>query len=285
MKSVINKSYLILSALFAVGVAYSAYLLYNLPANLERISSKIDLTAINEASSVFSTVNLVFGVTLLSGVIALLMLYYKMSNVRTAEKIVYVERKDDDQQKSAALQADQTKQADLTKQAADIVAAGRGIKDVKVKYETLLSKLCMKIDASQALYYIVKKEKGGRFIEMISSFAFSMPESDTIKYEFGEGLAGQVAKEGKMLNIGEVPKGYITIISGLGSASPNHLAILPIKQGEEVVAVVEVASFKEIALEDIALITEVLKPEDESTKTTRKSTATDGAESQEVGKN
>ncbi|MDZ7607941.1 MAG: GAF domain-containing protein [Cyclobacteriaceae bacterium] len=141
----------------------------------------------------------------------------------------------------------------------------------------------MKIDASQALYYVVKKEKGIRYIEMMSSFAYSLPESETIKYEFGEGLAGQAAKDGKLINISEVPKGYITIISGLGASSPNHLVILPIKQGDEVAAVVEIGSFKGITSDEIKLIQEVLKPEEEITKVQKKTAAADqsSAEAQE----
>jgi putative methionine-R-sulfoxide reductase with GAF domain len=88
-----------------------------------------------------------------------------------------------------------------------------------------------------------------------------MPESKTIKYEFGEGLAGQVAKEGRKINIDNVPEGYITIISGLGAASPNHLLIYPVMQDDQVAAVVEKASFKPISEEDERLVAEVLKIE------------------------
>jgi hypothetical protein len=139
-----------------------------------------------------------------------------------------------------------------------------------LKYEKVLSRLCMKIDASQGLVYSVKKEKNKRYIELYATFAYNLPESDTMKYEFGEGLAGQVAKEGKKINIKDIPKGYITIISGLGASSPNHLAILPIKENGEVVKVVEIASFNEISNADENLIAEVLKIQEESPKPAKK---------------
>jgi len=226
--------------------------------------------------------NVVVGLTLLFGIISLLTIYFRFSKTQVVEKIVYVDRKDDKQ----ALEADELAkkvQADFSREYAEIMGAVKGIKENRLKIEKLLSKICMKIDASQALYYIVKKEKGIRYIEMMSSFAYGLPESETIKYEFGEGLAGQAAKDGKLINISEVPKGYITIISGLGSSSPNHLLILPIKQGEEVTAVVEIASFKSIGSDEIKLISEVLKPEEEATKAQKKAAAADQspAEAQE----
>lgn len=272
MKSIINKSHLILSAIFIVGVVGSAYLLYNLPGAIERISASIDLLAINEATPAFNMLNGVVGFTLLFGVISLVLIYFRFSKTQVVEKIVYVEKKDDKQAEETSIAAKKA-EAEFAREYADIINTAKGIKDNKLRIEKLLSKICMKIDASQALYYIVKKEKGIRYIEMLTTFAYSIPESETIKYEFGEGLAGQVAKDGKMININEVPKGYITIISGLGSSSPNHLVILPIKQGEEVIAVAEIASFKSIGSDDIKLLSEVLKPEEEVTKVSKKSAA------------
>ena len=76
-----------------------------------------------------------------------------------------------------------------------------------------------------------------------SSYAYHVPEGEKISFRFGEGLAGQVAKEGKMINIDAVPEGYIRILSGLGSASPRHLIIIPLKEADQVRGVVEIASF------------------------------------------
>jgi putative methionine-R-sulfoxide reductase with GAF domain len=71
-----------------------------------------------------------------------------------------------------------------------------------------------------------------------------------VVYEFGEGLAGQVAKEGKSVNIRNVPEGYITVLSGLGNASPNALVIVPVWFNDQVAGVLEVASFREFSQED-----------------------------------
>jgi len=142
-----------------------------------------------------------------------------------------------------------------------LIGGGSGatyFKNTKTKYEKILSRLCMKLDASQGIVYSVEKEKNKRFIQLFASFAYNSADSENVRYELGEGLSGQVAKEGNKININNIPEGYITIISGLGASSPSHLAILPIKEKGEVVFVVEIASFHEISASDEKLIGEAL---------------------------
>jgi PAS domain S-box-containing protein len=47
-----------------------------------------------------------------------------------------------------------------------------------------------------------------------------------------------------MVNIDNVPEGYMTVLSGLGSSSPRHLIIFPFLFENETVAVAELASFR-----------------------------------------
>ncbi len=265
MKSIYSKSHFLFIALFVIGVLYSGYVLYNFPTELEKVSGRIDLNAINEAQPVISKTYIVVGLTLLMGVIILVQFLYQMNSVKVAEVSGYSEKKAEE----GTAQSDQKVDSELndsSKEVKEILDSAKNIKEEKAKYEKILSKLCMKIEASQGILYKVKKEKNKRYIEMLTSFAFSLPESETLTYEFGEGLAGQVAKEGKKINIDSIPEGYINIISGLGSASPNHLVIYPIKDGGNIVAIAEIASFKEITESDEKLISEVLKIEEEKSK-------------------
>lgn len=54
-----------------------------------------------------------------------------------------------------------------------------------------------------------------------------------------EGLLGKVAAEGRASIIRDVPKGYMTIGSALGSDKPKHLVIVPARANETVNAVIE----------------------------------------------
>jgi putative methionine-R-sulfoxide reductase with GAF domain len=268
MKTIYKNSHFLVIALFGIGVVFSGYILFSLPTELEKVSGKIDLNAINEAGPVLNRAFLVIGLTLLLGVITLVQFLYYLNAVKKVEVLGSLDKSDDTREQEVEQKSDSEK-ARLSMQVKEILAVAKGAKDERAKYEKLLSKLCMKMEASQGIFYKVKNEKNRRSIEMLTSFAFILPESETVSYEFGEGLAGQVAKEGKKINISNIPEGYINIISGLGSASPNHLLIYPVKDGEKVVAVAEIASFKEISEEDEKLIAEVLKMDDVQAKATK----------------
>ena len=258
MKSFYNRLNIIITVFFVLGILFSAFNLYNLPTELEKASGRVDLSIIKELTPVLNQTYFIIGLTLLLGLGSIILALYLLNYTKTAEKIIYVE-KSDTQKQAEEEKEEKAKRENLAKQVSDIQAGIKELKERKEKYEKVLSKLCMKIEASQGIIYEVKKEKNKRYIELFTSFAYNLPESETVKYEFGEGLAGQVAKEQKKINIDDIPEGYITIISGLGASSPNHLAILPVMEGSEVAFVVEVASFNEISDADEKLIAESFK--------------------------
>ncbi len=113
----------------------------------------------------------------------------------------------------------------------------------KQLFEKVLSAACREVEASQAALYVAGSQDEKRIIRLVAGYAFSQPESHTVVYEFGEGLAGQAAKEGKIISIQNVPQGYITVLSGLGKASPNALLLIPIQHEDHLVGLLEVASF------------------------------------------
>ena len=272
MKSFYNKLNVIITVFFVLGILFSAFNLYNLPNELEKISGKIDLTVIKELSPVLNQTFFIIGLTLVLGLGSIILALYLLNYNKIAEKIIYVE-KTESHKKDQEKKEEQTKKDDLSKQVKNIQSDAREVKDRKLKYEKLLSGLCMKLEASKGILYAVQKEKNRRYIQLFSTFAYNLPENDTLTYEFGEGLAGQVAKEGKKISIKEIPEGYITIISGLGTSSPNHLVILPIIEKGEVAFVVEIASFNEISASNESLIVEALKLDQVTTKPSKSATA------------
>ena len=114
-----------------------------------------------------------------------------------------------------------------------------------VRGEQKMVELCRNIVSYIARYLdmhsgamFVKNDKNQ--LELMGAYAWSNNERPTC-YEMGEGLVGQVALEQKVLEITDVPKGYLAVGSGMGSASPSHLIIFPVIYENELKGVLEFA--------------------------------------------
>lgn len=110
-----------------------------------------------------------------------------------------------------------------------------------------LEAICRQLDAGQGAAYLSMEEESGRRLELKGGYALSIGENTVISFAYGEGLVGQAASGARTLYIDEVPEGYIKIISGLGSASPRYLLIVPAKKQDKVLGIIEIASFTAIS--------------------------------------
>jgi len=115
---------------------------------------------------------------------------------------------------------------------------------------TLLSNLAKEKEISQGVFYFADIVAKKPVLRLLSAYAWDGTESENRVFEFGEGFPGQVAKDGDLINISEVPDGYISIVSGLGKANPASLIIFPVIHDKKVLAVVELASFHRFTEED-----------------------------------
>jgi len=219
-----GKINILLTLLFVIGVAVSAYFLFRLPSNLM-------IPYGYEAE--FNTVYGVVGITLLIGVVTLTQaLRYKKELIVYRDRVTEMSQADQDAANSAS-----------TISVENIKTALRTAKSEKEILHLGLQSICKQLDAGQGAAYKVLQESDTRFVELESGYAFSINESTTTRYNFGEGLIGQAASNGQLLYLDEVPEGYIKIISGLGSASPRYLLIAPVKNQEAVIGILEIASF------------------------------------------
>src|SRR6202012_5940031 len=75
-----------------------------------------------------------------------------------------------------------------------------------------------------------------------------------IQYRIRPALDGQGAKNKRPVVVDDIPHGYIKISSGLGEASPSKLAIMPIMFEDQVLGVVELASFSKFTPIQIAFL-------------------------------
>ena len=243
----------IIAMLASIGYAGHEYL--SLPdriaAGLKK-NTAVTATDVNRAMGSFGLAATIALCTALITVATLL-----LNQQSSDTQVVYV-KKDADEEKNVKVTAGGQEVAiDLFERISMVEnAANENAVSFKVSQERVLNTVCKDLEASQAALFIAKKYEGRRILELFATYAYHIAESKTFHYEFGEGLAGQVAKEGKLINIRSVPDGYITILSGLGNASPTHLVIAPILHDGQVVAVMEVASFREFKHSDEEFIKE-----------------------------
>lgn len=244
MKSLSKSLGTLFTLLFCVGVIWSAYTLYMLPINLMEYSKAIDLIQIKQIHPLLNRLYLTLGATLAAGMLTIVLLFI-MNRGQAFQDVnqVKASKKNSSEQYTATQQATMDETIRFHLEGIDEILQSSDNQE-KV-FSQALSTVCKQLEASLAIAYEVKKEGKHRIIEMFASFAHHMREGEKISYRFGEGLAGQAAKEGKLFNIKSVPQGYLQIVSGLGKATPANLIIIPIKKEDKVVGIVEIASFKE----------------------------------------
>ena len=101
------------------------------------------------------------------------------------------------------------------------------------------------IEANQgALFLLNNEDKNQQFLELQSTYAWDRKKHMQMQFMLGEGLVGACALEGETILLTDIPDEYITINSGLGEANPNCILIVPLKQEDKALGVIEVASFK-----------------------------------------
>jgi hypothetical protein len=220
---------LILAILSILGFGTSFYFIYSLPYGLRLTDGY---------QSEFASVYVVISLTFLLGAIALL------SALKYSKEIIVYRDKSTDK----SLSDQQSRDSGNSSISLDLVKSSlNAVKNQKELLVNGLQAVCKQIDAGQGAIYEAIEADGKRTIELKGGYALSIGESTIIRYEFGEGLIGQSAANGKTLYVDDVPEGYIRIVSGLGSASPRFLLIVPIKNQERVLGIIEIASFTNVS--------------------------------------
>jgi PAS domain S-box-containing protein len=87
------------------------------------------------------------------------------------------------------------------------------------------------------------EDKNDIYLEMISAFAFDRKKFIKKRIALGEGLVGTCAQEKQTIFVTDIPENYVEITSGLGSAPPRCILIVPLKTEENIFGILELASF------------------------------------------
>jgi PAS domain S-box-containing protein len=94
------------------------------------------------------------------------------------------------------------------------------------------------------LFLVNETHEKGISIELVASFAYDRKKYLQASILPGEGLLGTCYLEKQTIFLTDIPDDYILVKSGLGESSPKSLLIVPLKIEQEMLGVIELASFK-----------------------------------------
>lgn len=114
-----------------------------------------------------------------------------------------------------------------------------GKMDLSSSADLLLSKLSKQVSFVSAIMYVKSEEE----YVPLAKYAF-YSDTDIKGFKLGEGLNGQVVKDGMSIVIDAIPENYVRIVSGLGNSSPKAIMLAPVVANGGAVALLELAFLK-----------------------------------------
>jgi putative methionine-R-sulfoxide reductase with GAF domain len=124
--------------------------------------------------------------------------------------------------------------------------------DAKTLSQEVIIFLVKYLKANQGGIFIVNdEEEHNHFLELKAAYAFERKKYLTKQIGLGEGLVGQAYLEKETIHLRKIPQHYVHITSGLGGSNPSTLLLVPMKTEEEVLGVIELASFKHFEQHEI----------------------------------
>ena len=123
---------------------------------------------------------------------------------------------------------------------------------------TFFSALAASLPIGQAAFYLMDPEHERQPLRLLGGYALRRRKVLSQGFAIGEGLVGQCALERVPIELSEPPADYFAIGSSLGEAPPRQLTLLPVLRGEQLLAVVELASFERFTPRQQELLDAVL---------------------------
>ena len=126
---------------------------------------------------------------------------------------------------------------------ARIAGMMQGHRDLAVVAELMMDELAPLMGAQHGTFFLSEPVNGDTQLRLIAGYGLRADKAAPIQYRLGQSLIGQAARSKRSIVVADLPEGYVKISSGLGEAPPANLAVLPILFEDQVLGVIELASF------------------------------------------
>jgi len=113
------------------------------------------------------------------------------------------------------------------------------------------------LSANQGGLFLIEEDEGTKYLNLVAAYAYDRQKFLKKRINVGEGLAGNCVLEKKTVLLNRIPENYIEISSGLGGAKPKCLMIVPLMKDEEVLGVLEMASFNDFRPHEVEFVEKV----------------------------
>jgi signal transduction histidine kinase/HAMP domain-containing protein/ActR/RegA family two-component response regulator len=134
----------------------------------------------------------------------------------------------------------------------------QGQRDLQALCAMLMSEITSVVQAQQGAFFLLGSDGGSAdpVLRLTSAYGYGGEHSE---FKLGEGLVGQAAIEKSRLRVDGAPANYLTIKGGLGEATPADVVVLPVLFEEQVLGVIELASFRPYSEQHLIFIDQLVE--------------------------
>lgn len=123
---------------------------------------------------------------------------------------------------------------------------------------SIIEKMIEYVKANQGGIFLVEGEENEeKTLRMIASYAYDRRKYEKKVLSVKEGLLGTCYQEKMPVYLKDIPDDYLEIGSGLGQSKPRNLYISPLKVDDNILGIMEIASFHEFEKHEIDFINKV----------------------------
>ncbi|MEU0506783.1 HAMP domain-containing protein [Nocardia sp. NPDC005998] len=121
----------------------------------------------------------------------------------------------------------------------------QGHRDLTAVAQLIMNQLTPLVGAQYGAFFLMEADDYHVRLRLIAGYGRN---ADNVVFDLGQSLVGQVALTKKAIVVDQTPPDYVRISSGLGAAGPVNLIVLPIVFEDQVLGVIELASFSRFTL-------------------------------------